>query len=142
MAAKKTNKPETKATSFASTANAKRRVERHLRKHTNDAQSATALKNGLSERKKPNARMGWVQEAIKSFAHPKPVSRHVGRDLAQVLSFSRKVSHTPITKAQRVQFKNINAFDPAAVKVRQAQLQAEAVERKEAKLAKKNKIVA
>ena len=141
MAKKSTTKTETKTTSFKSTANAKRRVERHLKKHPNDAQASTALSNGISDRKKPNTRMGWVQESLKSTMHPKPVSRHVGREYAQMLKLTKKVAQTALTKEQRKTFKVITPFDPKAVKERNALLQAEAQARKEAHLAKKVKSV-
>ena len=50
------------------TINAKRRLERHLKKHPEDAQAQAALK-GVASRKfrtKPNSKGGWVTESLRA----------------------------------------------------------------------------
>lgn len=51
------------------TKNKKAKIERHLKKHPNDEQSAASLKNvGLYSRKKPNNKLGWINDSIRSKA--------------------------------------------------------------------------
>lgn len=119
------------------TVNKQKRIARHLKKHPNDAQATGAAKNIGPTRKKPTARLGWVKESLKAVMFPKPPSRHVSREVAQVLSLSKKVSHTPITKADRKVFKVIPPFDPELVQKRNEELAEEAKKRKQEALAKK-----
>lgn len=48
--------------------NAKRRIERHLKKHPEDAQAQAALKGVATKtlRSKPNTKGGWVTESLRS----------------------------------------------------------------------------
>lgn len=48
--------------------NAKRKIERHLKKHPEDAQAQAALKNVATKklRTKPNNKGGWVTESLRS----------------------------------------------------------------------------
>lgn len=82
--------------------NAKRKLERHVKKHPNDEQGAAALKAGLNAIRKPSGtRLGWVQEEVKSFLNHTPPSRALARQVAQILSFSKKISRMQRTKAEQ-----------------------------------------
>lgn len=50
-------------------ANALRKIAKHLKKHPNDSQASTALKNvpASPTRKSPNNKNGWVTESVRGF---------------------------------------------------------------------------
>lgn len=50
-------------------ANALRKIAKHLKKHPNDSQAATALKNvpAAPTRNSPNNKNGWVTESVRGF---------------------------------------------------------------------------
>lgn len=82
--------------------NTKRKLERHLKKHPNDEQAAAVLKSGVNAIRKPSGtRLGWVQEEVKSFLNHTPPSRALARQVAQILSFSKKISRMQRTKAEQ-----------------------------------------
>lgn len=82
--------------------NAKRKLERHLKKHPNDAQGASALKAGVNSIRKPSGiRLGWVQEDVKAFLGNTPPSRSLARQVAQILALSKKIARMQRTKAEQ-----------------------------------------
>ena len=82
--------------------NAKRKLERHLKKHPNDAQGAAALKAGVNATRKPSGvRLGWLQEDVKTFLGHTPPSRALARQVAQLLALSKKVARMQRTKAEQ-----------------------------------------
>ena len=84
--------------------NAKRKLERHLKKYPNDLQGAAALKAGVNSIRKPSGtRLGWVQEDVKAFLGHTPLSRTLARQVAQVLAHCKKVARMQRTKAEQAQ---------------------------------------
>lgn len=82
--------------------NAKRKLERHLKKYPNDLQGAAALKAGVNSIRKPSGtRLGWVQEDVKAFLGHTPPSRALARQVAQVLAHCKKVARMQRTKAEQ-----------------------------------------
>ena len=86
------------------TRNAKRKLERHLKKHPNDEQGAAALKAGVNTTRKPSGvRLGWLQEDVKTFLGHTPPSRTLARQVAQVLAHCKKIARMQRTKAEQAQ---------------------------------------
>ena len=84
--------------------NAKRKLERHLKKYPNDLQGAAALKAGVNSIRKPSGtRLGWVQEDVKAFLGHTPPSRALARQVAQVLAHCKKIARMQRTKAEQAQ---------------------------------------
>lgn len=84
------------------TRNAKRKLERHLKKHPKDEQGKTALEKGVGRtRKTPSARFGWVTDGIKSALYPATVTRTAAREVAQAFAFSLKIARMQYTKAEQ-----------------------------------------
>ena len=90
--------------------NAKRKLERHLKKYPNDLQGAAALKAGVNSIRKPSGtRLGWVQEDVKAFLGHTPPSRALARQVAQVLAHCKKVARMQRTKAEQAQRRTSSA---------------------------------
>lgn len=81
------------------TKNAKRKLERHLKKHPNDAQ-AQAASPGRT-RKTPNVRCGWVTDGVKDALAPATVTRTAARLMAQALAHSAKLMRMQLTKPEQ-----------------------------------------
>ena len=82
--------------------NALRKITKHIKNHPNDQQAVDAKAKGLNTtRKKPNARLGWVQENVKDFLYPTPPSRALAQEVAQVISLSKSVARTSLTKTEQ-----------------------------------------
>ena len=81
------------------TKNAKRKLERHLKKHPNDAQAAAATPRRT--RKTPTARFGWVKDGVKDALFPATVTRSAAREVAQVFAFSLSIARKQYTKAEQ-----------------------------------------
>ena len=90
--------------------NAKRKLERHLKKHPNDEQGAAALKAGVNTTRKPSGvRLGWLQEDVKTFLGHTPPSRTLARQVAQVLAHCKKIARMQRTKAEQAQRRTSSA---------------------------------
>jgi hypothetical protein len=84
------------------TKNAKRKLERHLKKHPNDTQGKNALEKGVGRtRKTPNTRLGWVSEGVKDALAPATVTRTAARLTAQALAHSAKLMRMQLTKPEQ-----------------------------------------
>ena len=88
--------------------NKKRKLLKHLRKHSSDLQAQQALKNGVGRtRKTPNEQLGWVSESVKNAFGATPPTRTAARQMAQVLAHSRKIARTSRTKEEQILWRKI-----------------------------------
>ena len=88
--------------------NKKRKLLKHLRKHSSDLQSIQALKNGVGRtRKTPTEALGWVKEDVKHALGSTVPSRTLARQMAQVLAHIRKIARTSRTKEEQVVWRKI-----------------------------------
>ena len=81
------------------TKNAKRKLERHLKKHPDDAQAQVAVPRRT--RKTPTARCGWVKDNVKNALFPATVTRTAAREVAQVLALSTRIARMQLTKVEQ-----------------------------------------
>lgn len=88
--------------------NKKNRLAKHLKNHPNDEQAQQATSRGVGRtRKTPNERLGWLTESLKSAFGTTIPSRHVARDVAQVVAFVAKVSRISRTKDEQIIWRKI-----------------------------------
>lgn len=109
--------------------NAKRRLERHLKKHPEDAQAQSALKGVATRtlRSKPNNKGGWVTETLRATMVYVPYLTAKGTPIVlkapeQAEAMLRLYGQgVPLTKtntkayAQMLKFTKVSAFHPVPV---------------------------
>ena len=72
--------------------NRKARIEKHLKKHPNDSQALTALRENkqVSTRKASNEKLGWLKKSPGVALHLRVVTKQAAGVVARLFAFTRK----------------------------------------------------